>query len=122
MDTFTDSLNGDSLTMRPEGTAACLRAVIEHSLLYNTTQRLWYSGPLFRHERPQKGRYRQYHTFGAEALGFSGPDIDVEQLIMVSRLWRRLGLDAITLELNTIGSSAERHTFRTQLIAYFEAQ
>ena len=114
--------NGENLSLRPEGTAPTVRAALEHNLLYDGPKRLWYSGPLFRHERPQKGRYRQYHTFGAEALGFSGPDIDVEQLIMVSRLWRRLGLDAITLELNTIGSSAERHTFRTQLIAYFEAQ
>jgi len=113
--------NGENLSLRPEGTAPTVRAALEHNLLYDGPKRLWYSGPLFRHERPQKGRYRQYHTFGAEALGFSGPDIDVEQLIMVNRLWRRLGLDGITLELNTIGSSAERHTFRTQLITYFDA-
>ena len=118
MYTFDDS--GESLTLRPEGTAPTVRAALEHSLLYDGPQRLWYSGPLFRHERPQKGRYRQYHSFGAEALGFAGPDIDIELLVMVDRLWRRLGLDDIALELNTIGSVAERRAFRGRLTAYFD--
>ena len=112
--------NGENLSLRPEGTAPTVRAALEHNLLYDGPKRLWYSGPLFRHERPQKGRYRQYHTFGAEALGFAGPDIDVEQLVLVGRLWQSLGLTGITLELNTIGSGAERRAFRRQLIAYFE--
>jgi len=112
--------HGESLSLRPEGTAPTVRAALEHNLLYDGPKRLWYSGPLFRHERPQKGRYRQYHTFGAEALGFAGPDIDIEQLAMVNRLWRRLGLQGIILELNTIGTSAERRGFRERLIAYFE--
>ncbi|MEO6929176.1 MAG: histidine--tRNA ligase, partial [Casimicrobiaceae bacterium] len=111
--------NGESLSLRPEGTAPTVRAALEHNLLYDGPKRLWYSGPLFRHERPQKGRYRQYHTFGAEALGFAGPDIDLEQLVMVNRLWRRLGLGGITLELNTIGSGEERHAFRATLVDYF---
>src|SRR6266702_2017868 len=106
MYTFDD--HGESLTLRPEATAPTVRAALEHNLLYDGPKRLWYSGPLFRHERPQKGRYREYHTFGVEALGFAGPDIDLEQLTMVGRLWRRLGLSGITLELNTIGSSEER--------------
>ena len=118
MYTFDD--NGESLSLRPEGTAPTVRAALEHNLLYDGPKRLWYSGPLFRHERPQKGRYRQYHTFGAEALGFAGPDIDVELLVMVQRLWRRLGLTDITLELNTIGSASERRTFRDKLIVHFE--
>jgi histidyl-tRNA synthetase len=118
MYTFDD--HGESLSLRPEGTAPTVRAALEHNLLYDGPKRLWYSGPLFRHERPQKGRYREYHTFGVEALGYAGPDIDVEQLVMVDRLWKRLGLTGMTLELNTIGSSEERRTFRTQLIAYFE--
>jgi histidyl-tRNA synthetase len=112
--------HGESLSLRPEGTAPTVRAALEHNLLYDGPKRLWYSGPLFRHERPQKGRYRQYHSFGAEALGFAGPDIDVEQMVMVSRLWRRLGLEGITLELNTIGSAEERRAFRGKLIEYFE--
>jgi len=112
--------HGESLSLRPEGTAPTVRAALEHNLLYDGPKRLWYSGPLFRHERPQKGRYRQYHTFGAEALGFAGPDIDIEQLTMVNHLWRRLGLDGITLELNTIGTSVERRAFRERLITYFE--
>jgi histidyl-tRNA synthetase len=88
--------HGEMLSLRPEGTAPTVRAALEHNLLYDGPKRLWYSGPLFRHERPQKGRYRQYHTFGAEALGFAGPDIDVEQLVMVGRLWKRLGLSGKT--------------------------
>jgi histidyl-tRNA synthetase len=118
MYTFDD--HGESLSLRPEGTAPTVRAALEHNLLYDGPKRLWYSGPLFRHERPQKGRYRQYQTFGAEALGYAGPDIDIEQLIMVDRLWKRLGVAGMTLELNTIGSSEERRAFRAQLVAYFE--
>ena len=118
MYTFDD--NGESLSLRPEGTAPTVRAALEHNLLYDGPKRLWYSGPLFRHERPQKGRYRQYDTFGAEALGFAGPDIDIELLVMAHRLWQRLGLEDITLELNTIGSAAERRAFREQLVAHFQ--
>ena len=120
MYSFVDAMNGDNLSLRPEGTAPTVRAALEHNLLYNGPQRLWYSGPLFRHERPQKGRYRQYHTFGAEALGFAGPDIDVELLVMARRLWQRLGLDGVQLQINTIGSAEERRAFRDRLIEYFE--
>jgi len=120
MYSFTDSMNGEALSLRPEGTAPTVRAALEHNLLYNGPQRLWYSGPLFRHERPQKGRYRQYHSFGAEALGFAGPDIDIELLVMARRLWEQLGLEGIELQINTIGSAAERSEFRGKLIAYFE--
>ncbi|TCP10818.1 histidyl-tRNA synthetase [Crenobacter luteus] len=121
MYTFTDALNGDSLTLRPEGTAACLRAVIEHNLLYNTTQRLWYAGPMFRHERPQKGRYRQFHQIGIEALGFAGPDIDAELIAMTADLWRRLGLsDSVKLQINTLGNKEERAAHRAELIRYLE--
>ena len=120
MYSFVDSMNGDKLSLRPEGTAPAVRAAIEHNLLYHGPQRLWYGGPLFRHERPQKGRYRQYYTFGAEALGFPGPDIDIELLALASRLWRRLGLEGAQLQINTIGSAAERQAFRAKLIHYFE--
>ena len=120
MYSFVDSMNGENLSLRPEGTAPTVRAALEHNLLYPGPQRLWYSGPLFRHERPQKGRYRQYHTFGAEALGFPGPDIDVELLVMVRRLWLQLGIDGIELQINTIGSADERRQFRGKLIEYFE--
>lgn len=120
MYSFEDSMNGDKLSLRPEGTAPTVRAVLEHNLLYNGPQRLWYSGPLFRHERPQKGRYRQYHTFGVEALGFPGPDIDIEMLLLARRLWQRLGLENVELQINTIGSSEERRAFRGKLIEYFE--
>ncbi|HUF82502.1 MAG TPA: histidine--tRNA ligase [Burkholderiales bacterium] len=120
MYSFVDSMNGDKLSLRPEGTAPTVRAALEHDLLYHGPQRLWYGGPLFRHERPQKGRYRQYHTFGAEALGFAGPDIDIELLVMAHRLWRSLGIEGVQLQVNTIGSAAERRAFRAQLIAYFE--
>jgi histidyl-tRNA synthetase len=120
MYSFVDSMNGDKLSLRPEGTAPTVRAALEHNLLYRGPQRLWYSGPLFRHERPQKGRYRQYHTFGVEALGFPGPDIDVELLVMARRLWQRLSLEGVELQINTIGTAEERRAFRGRLIAYFE--
>lgn len=117
---FTDSLNGDQLALRPEGTAACVRAVIQHNLLYNATQRLWYAGPMFRHERPQKGRYRQFHQFGIEALGFADPDMDAEHIVMTADLWQRLGLHGIELEINTLGDSDARLRYRTRLIGWFE--
>ncbi|MBI3144912.1 MAG: histidine--tRNA ligase [Pseudogulbenkiania sp.] len=121
MYSFTDSLNGDSLTLRPEGTAGTLRAVVEHNLLYNATQRLWYMGPMFRHERPQKGRYRQFHQIGIEALGFAGPDIDAEIILMTADLWQRLGLaDSVELQINTLGNKDERAAHREALIAYLE--
>ena len=120
MYSFADALNGDQLTLRPEGTASCVRAVLQHNLLYNAPQRLYYSGPMFRHERPQKGRYRQFHQFGVEALGFAGPDIDVEQIVMCARLWRKLGLADVKLQLNTLGDADARHRHRAKLISYFE--
>src|SRR5687768_6443091 len=120
MYTFVDRLNGESLTLRPEGTASCVRAAVEHNLLYNGPQRLWYVGPMFRHERPQKGRYRQFHQFGVEALGFAGPDVDIEHILMCARLWRLLGLDGIALELNSLGSAEARARYRDRLVAYLE--
>ncbi len=120
MYSFADALNGDHLTLRPEGTASCVRAVLQHNLLYNAPQRLYYSGPMFRHERPQKGRYRQFHQVGVEALGFAGPDMDAEQILMCARLWKRLGLRDVTLQLNTLGDPDARHRHRAKLIAYFE--
>ncbi len=120
MYSFADALNGDLLTLRPEGTASCVRAVLQHNLLYNAPQRLYYSGPMFRHERPQKGRYRQFHQFGVEALGFAGPDIDVEQIVMCARLWNKLGLRDVALQLNTLGDSDARQRHRAKLIAHFE--
>ena len=121
MYTFVDELNGESLTLRPEGTASCVRAAIEHNLLYDGGKRLWYQGPMFRHERPQKGRYRQFHQVGVEALGFAGPDMDVEHLLMTARLWRMLGLaDAVRLEINSLGGVESRARHREKLIAYFE--
>ncbi len=120
MYSFVDSMNDDQLSLRPEGTAPTVRAALEHNLLYQGPQRLWYSGPLFRHERPQKGRYRQYHTFGVEALGFAGPEIDVELLVIARRLWQALGIAGVQLQINTIGSTEERREFRGKLIAYFE--
>jgi histidyl-tRNA synthetase len=115
-----DELNGESLTLRPEGTASCVRAAIEHNLLYAGPQRLWYWGPMFRHERPQKGRYRQFHQVGVEAMGFPGPDIDAEQLIMCRRLWRDLRLEGVRLELNTLGSPDARGRYRARLVEYLE--
>lgn len=120
MYTFTDNLNGDSLTLRPEGTAGILRAVIEHNLLYNTTQKLWYTGPMFRHERPQKGRYRQFHQLGVEALGFAGADIDAEIILMQHDLWQRLGIINLQLQINCLGSVEERTEHKKNLINYFE--
>ncbi len=120
MYSFDDAMNGDKLSLRPEGTAPTVRAALQHNLLYNGPQRLWYSGPLFRHERPQKGRYRQYHTFGVEALGFPGPDIDIEMLVLARRLWQRLGINNVELQINTIGSNDERRAFRGKLVEYFE--
>ncbi len=120
MYSFEDSLNGDQLTLRPEGTASCVRAVLQHNLLYNAPQRLYYSGPMFRHERPQKGRYRQFHQIGVEALGFSDPDIDAEQILMCARLWRKLGLRDVTLQINSLGDAESRKQHREKLIAYFQ--
>ena len=119
MYSFEDSMNGEKLTLRPENTSAVVRCAIEHSLTYNAPQRLWYFGPMFRHERPQRGRYRQFHQFGCEALGFAGPDIDVELLAMIARLWKALGIEA-RLELNTLGELEERAKHREALIAYFQ--
>jgi histidyl-tRNA synthetase len=120
MYTFVDERNGESLTLRPEGTASCVRAAVEHNLLYPGAQRLWYGGPMFRHERPQKERYRQFHQFGVEALGYPGPDIDIEHMVMCARLWRLLGLERIELELNTLGSAEARAHYRKRLVDYFE--
>lgn len=120
MYTFLDR-NGDSLTLRPEGTAGCVRAGVEHGLLHNQQQRLWYLGPMFRHERPQKGRYRQFHQVGVETFGFTGPDIDVELILMSARLWRSLGLGGVRLEINSLGSSEARAIYRQKLMAYLGA-
>ncbi|TFW08959.1 histidine--tRNA ligase [Oxalobacteraceae bacterium OM1] len=120
MYSFTDSMNGDELTLRPENTAGVVRAAIEHNLTYDGPKRLWYVGPMFRHEKPQRGRYRQFHQVGAEAIGFSGPDVDAELIMLCQRLWADLGLDGIRLELNSIGDADERNKHRTDLIAYFE--
>ncbi|MDO6387943.1 MULTISPECIES: histidine--tRNA ligase [unclassified Uliginosibacterium] len=120
MYSFEDRLNGEHLTLRPEGTASCVRSVIEHNLIFQNPQRLYYSGPMFRHERPQKGRYRQFHQVGVEALGFAGPDVDAEHIVMCRRLWDDLGLDDVELQLNSLGDAAERATHRTELIAYLE--
>jgi histidyl-tRNA synthetase len=120
MYSFEDSLNGDQLTLRPEGTASCVRAVLQHNLLYNAPQRLYYSGAMFRHERPQKGRYRQFHQIGVEALGFAGPDIDAEQIVMCARLWKKLGIRDVVLQINTLGDAVARQRHREKLITYFE--
>ncbi|OQK54292.1 histidyl-tRNA synthetase [Vibrio vulnificus] len=120
MYTFEDR-NGDSLTLRPEGTAGCVRAGIENGLLYNQEQRVWYMGPMFRHERPQKGRYRQFHQCGVEVFALNGPDVDAELIMMTARLWRELGIDKhVRLELNSIGSLEARANYRTALIAFLE--
>jgi len=120
MYSFVDGLNGEALTLRPEGTAGCVRAVIEHNLAARQTQRLYYIGQMFRHERPQKGRYRQFHQVGVETFGIAGPDIDAELILMGARLWADLGLDGIALQLNSLGQPDERAQHRAALIAYFE--
>ncbi|WP_045466244.1 histidine--tRNA ligase [Vibrio hyugaensis] len=120
MYTFDDR-NGDSLTLRPEGTAGCVRACIQNSLINRDEQRLWYMGPMFRHERPQKGRYRQFHQCGVEVFGLNGPDVDAELIMMTARLWRELGIhEHVRLELNSIGSQADRADYRTALVAFLE--
>ena len=119
MYTFSDSNDSLSLSLRPEGTASCLRAVVEHNLLYNNPQKLWYMGPMFRRERPQKGRYRQFHQVGIEALGFEGPDIDAEIIAMSADLWKKLGIsDYLTLEINSLGNREERAAHRAALVTY----
>ena len=119
MYTFDDR-NGDSLTLRPEGTAGCVRAGIENGLLHNQIQRLWYQGAMFRHERPQKGRYRQFHQIGVETFGLAGPDIDLEVLLITARIWNAIGLDGLELQINTLGTSDERKAYRDKLVAYLE--
>ena len=121
MYSWRDELNAEELTLRPEGTASCVRAAIEHSLVYDGPKRLWYAGPMYRHERPQKGRYREFYQYGAEAFGFAGPDVDAEMIVMCARLWPELGLSGIRLELNTIGSAEERARHRADLIRHLEA-
>lgn len=117
---WEDKLNGDKLTLRPEGTAGCVRAVVEHNLTYNGPQRLWYMGPMFRHENVQKGRQRQFHQIGVEAFGFDGPDVDAEQIVLLARLWQALGIEDVELQLNSIGDADERAQYRQTLITYFE--
>ncbi len=121
MYTFEDR-NGVSLTLRPEGTAGCVRAGIENGLLYNQVQRLWYQGPMFRHERPQKGRYRQFHQIGIEAYGMPGPDIDLEVILVSRRIWRALGLDGLRLQVNSLGTAEERARYRERLVAFLEGR
>ena len=116
-----DDRNETSLTLRPEGTAGCVRAGIEHGLFHNQTQRLWYIGPMFRHERPQKGRQRQFHQIGVEAFGFDGPDIDAEQILLCARIWKALNLSDISLEINSLGTSESRANYRTILVDYFSS-
>jgi histidyl-tRNA synthetase len=117
MYTFADR-NGDSLSLRPEGTAGCVRAMIENGLLHNQVQKVYYSGPMFRHERPQKGRYRQFHQFGVEVFGLNGPDIDIELILLSARLWDALGLDHLELQINSLGSQQARADYREQLVSY----
>jgi histidyl-tRNA synthetase len=124
MYSFEDKMNGDVLTLRPENTAGVVRAAIEHNLLYDAPRRLYYMGPMFRHERPQRGRYRQFHQVGAEALGFGGAEIDAEMILLADSLWRELGLKQGSdyhLELGSLGQSNERREHRAALISYFEA-
>lgn len=120
MYTFDDR-NGDSLTLRPEGTASCVRAGIENGMLHNQVQRLWYMGPMFRHERPQKGRYRQFHQIGVEAFGMEGPDLDAELILLTARLWKKLGLNDLELQINSLGTSDTRKVYRERLVEYFSA-
>ena len=119
MYTFSDR-NEEQLTLRPEGTAGCLRACMENGLLHNQTQKLWYGGPMFRHERPQKGRQRQFHQIGVEAFGFPGPDIDAEMIILCKRLWQKLDLPDVRLEINTLGTAGERKIYRDELVTYLK--
>jgi histidyl-tRNA synthetase len=121
MYSFVDHLNGENLTLRPEGTASCVRAAIEHHLLHQGPQRLWYAGPMFRHERPAKGRFRQFHQVGVEALGLPGPDVDAEHMVMCRRLWRELGLPGLRLEINTLGSAESRARYRARLVKHLES-
>ena len=121
MYSWRDELNSEELTLRPEGTASCVRAAIEHSLLYDGPRRLWYGGPMYRHERPQKGRYREFYQYGAEAFGYAGPDVDAELIVMCARLWPELGLGGLRLELNTIGSAEERARHRADLVGHLQA-
>ena len=121
MYTFDDR-NGDSLTLRPEGTAGCLRACLEHGLLHNQVHRLWYYGPMYRHERPQKGRYRQFIQLGVETYGMSGPDIDAELILIMDRLWKKLGIrNKVRLQINSLGTISERQVYREVLVNYFKA-
>ncbi len=120
MYSFEDRLNGEQLTLRPENTAGVVRAVVEHTLLYNGGKRLYYFGPMFRHERPQRGRYRQFHQVGAEALGFAGPELDAELILMADALWKELGLQGVELQMNSLGQPEERNLHRAALIAHFE--
>ena len=122
MYSFEDRLNGESLTLRPEATAGIVRAAIEHHLTYERPQRVWTVGPMFRHERPQKGRYRQFYQFDVEALGFDGPDVDAEQIVMLARLWKRLGLSGARLHINTIGDASERAAYRSALTRYLSSR
>ncbi|MBU2979152.1 histidine--tRNA ligase [Alteromonas sp. C1M14] len=122
MYTFEDR-NGDSLTLRPEGTASCVRAGNEHGLIYNQQQRLWYMGPMFRHERPQKGRYRQFHQFGVETFGLNGPDIDLEVILLSARIWKAFGIsDEVTLQINSLGSNEARQRYKDALVAFLKAR
>ena len=120
MYSFEDRLNGEQLTLRPEATAGVVRAVVENNLLYDGGKRLYYMGPMFRHERPQRGRYRQFHQIGAEALGFHGPEVDAELILLADALWKELGLQQVRLEINSLGQPAERNAHRAALIAYLE--
>ena len=118
MYSFEDRLNGEHLTLRPEATAGVVRAVVEHNMLYEGPKRLYYMGPMFRHERPQRGRYRQFHQVGAEALGFAGPEVDAELIVLAQSLWQELGLRDVRLELNSLGQPPERLAHRQALINY----
>ena len=120
MYSFEDKLNGEQLTLRPESTAGVVRAVVEHSLLYDGGKRLYYMGPMYRHERPQRGRYRQFHQIGAEALGFPGAEMDAELILLADALWQELGLKDVQLEINSLGEPDERKAHRAALIAYLE--
>lgn len=121
MYTFEDR-NGDSLTLRPEATAGIVRASLEHGLLHNQIQRLWHAGPMFRHERPQKGRYRQFYQIDVEAFGLAGPDIDAELVLLTARLWRALGIDGLTLEINSLGTPQSRERYREDLVRFLESR